>query len=108
MRTTSRPAALAVLLAVSAAAVSAAPGPATCQAVVTLSNVWDSAQGDATFTSVNLNIINDSPALVPVPWTLTLKSPTYGVIRQVTFPLSGPLCLLMLLWSHHWPLMASV
>lgn len=77
-------AALAVLLMASTASVHAVPA-ATCQAVVSLSTPWASPQGDATLTSLNLNIVNLGSALIPVPWTLTLFSPAYGTIRQVTF-----------------------
>ena len=73
---------LAVLLAASTALGHAAPAPA-CQAVVSLSNAWASPQGDATFISLNLNVINLGSTLIPVPWTLVLTSPAYGIIRQV-------------------------
>ena len=42
-----------------------------------------SAQGNALYTTVNLNIINRGVAILAVPWTLTLRSAAYGNIRQV-------------------------
>lgn len=57
-------------------------GTATCQAVVTLSTNWVQTSNNATFASVNLDIISTQPTIVPVPWTLTLKNAAYGVIKQ--------------------------
>ena len=59
------------------------PGTATCQAIVTLSTNWVQASNNATFASVNLNIVNKLPTAVAVPWTLTLTNAGYGMVRQV-------------------------
>ncbi len=75
-----------LMLLVAAQHVAAQPqsGTATCQAVVTLSTNWVQTSNNATFASVNLDIISTQAAIVPVPWTLTLKNPAYGMIKQVT------------------------
>ena len=77
---------LPALFVLSAAYISAAQpqsGTATCQAIVTLSNNWVQTSNNATFASVNLDIISTQPTIVPVPWTLTLKNAAYGMIKQV-------------------------
>ncbi|EIE18857.1 hypothetical protein COCSUDRAFT_59785 [Coccomyxa subellipsoidea C-169] len=74
---------LVVLVLAACAAQAAAQTPAvTCQAVVTVSNAWVSDGTNNSYSSVNLNIVNSSPQILTVPWSLTLKSPTYGNIRQ--------------------------
>ena len=75
---------LVVLVLAACAAQAAAQTPAvTCQAVVTVSNAWVSDGTNSSYSSVNLNIVNSSPQILTVPWSLTLKSPTYGNIKQV-------------------------
>ena len=65
------------------------PPPITCEAVVSLGSAWVSSQGNTSYTTVNLNIINKAAAILAVPWTLTLKNAAYGNIRQVhILPLS--------------------
>ena len=59
------------------------PGTAACQAIVTLSTNWVQTSNNATFASVNLNIVNKLPTAVAVPWTLTLTNAGYGMVRQV-------------------------
>lgn len=61
-------------------------GAATCQAIVTLSTNWVQTSNNVSFASVNLNIVNTQATAVPVPWTLTLKNPAYGVIKQASIP----------------------
>ena len=60
-----------------------APPPISCEAVVSLGTAWVSTQGNTSYTTLNLNIINKAAAILAVPWTLTLKSAGYGNIRQV-------------------------
>ena len=82
---------LSVLLLLTAAHQMAAQpqsGTATCQAIITLSTNWVQTSNNATFASVNIDIISTQSAIVPVPWTLTLKTPTYGMIKQVPYPLA--------------------
>ena len=76
-----------LMLLAAARAVAAQPqsGAASCQAVVTLSTNWVQTSNNATFASVNLDIISTQAAIVPVPWTLTLKNSAYGMIKQVIF-----------------------
>lgn len=76
---------LAASVLLSLAAQTAAQTPAvTCTAVVTVNNAWVASDSSGTYTSVNLNIVNNSPQILSVPWSLTLKKPTYGNIKQVT------------------------
>ena len=74
---------LVLLVAAHSAVAQPQSGTATCQAVVTLSTNWVQTSNNATFASVNLDIISTQAAIVPVPWTLTLKNAAYGMIKQV-------------------------
>ena len=75
---------LVLLLLNSKAAYISAQTPAvTCQAVVTVSNAWVADESNSSYNSINLNIVNSSPQILSVPWTLTLKSPSFGNIKQV-------------------------
>lgn len=75
---------LVLLLLTTKAAHTSAQTPAvTCQAVVTVSNAWVANESNSSYNSINLNIVNSSPQILSVPWTLTLKSPSYGNIKQV-------------------------
>ncbi|BDA48966.1 probable major extracellular endoglucanase at N-terminal half [Coccomyxa sp. Obi] len=71
-----------LLLTTLAAHISAQKPAVTCQAVVTVSNAWVANESNSSYNSINLNIVNSSPQILSVPWTLTLKSPSYGNIKQ--------------------------
>ena len=82
--------ALPVLLVLALGTATAAPPPKapappliSCEAVVSLGTAWVSTQGNTSYTTVNLNIINKAATILAVPWTLTLQSAGYGNIRQV-------------------------
>ena len=77
---------LLVLTAACSTAAQPQSGTATCQAIVTLSTNWVQTSNNATFASVNLDIISTQPTIVPVPWTLTLKNAAYGMIKQASAP----------------------
>jgi hypothetical protein len=69
-------------------------GAATCQAIVTLSTNWVQTSDNVSFASITLNIVDAQATAVSVPWTLTLKNPAYGMIKQVSIPTSH---------CHHMP-----
>jgi hypothetical protein len=92
---------LAVSLLIGTVIQAAAQTPAaTCQAVVTVSNAWVSDGTNNSYVSVNLNIVNTSPQILSVPWTLTLKSLVYGNIKQVKLPADVSLKTFILSISH--------
>lgn len=77
------------LLAGLGCAAAAAANSVTCNAIVTLSNAWVTTTDNATYSSVNINLVNTAKTLLTVPWTLTLKNPAYGNIHQVCKLLLG-------------------